>query len=82
MKFEIVAHMSNYAVIFLALHHKQFDTKNICVYCHPNYYSSFALWGHWTPLVIVKDQYSHLVYPDMHKIKNLRAQLFIEVARK
>ena len=27
---------------------------------------------HWTHLVIVKDQYSHLVYPNvMHKITNL-----------
>ena len=26
---------------------------------------------HWTPLVIVKDRYSHLSYPNIYKITNL-----------
>ena len=31
-----------------------------------HFYSGDVL-RHWTPLVIVKDQYSHLVYPTLHK---------------
>ena len=78
----IIMESRNVIYITLVCHRimKKHEAVQAAIYRQKITSAQITLYRHWAHLVIVKDQYSQLVYPN--KSVKTSAQLVIKVARK